>query len=730
MSELLAPIDDQDEIAPRPSRAAVPPIRPTDGERLMRFWRHRDQAALAEVIELHAGMVWGVCSHVLRRREDIEDAFQATFLILARKARSIRAADSAAGWLYRVAFRTALLARSRRHRLAETPLEYEPASSDDDQLEAIARSEQCRVLLEELHALPLQYRQPLVLCYLEGRSRSEAADELGVTQQSVKGRLARGTRMLRSRMAGRGVALSTTMAITTASIAAANAATPAALIPHTAALAGSFAWKLVGGGSKATAAKTAAATLAEKGILSMTLVAAAKPAVAVLGVCLAAGMFAIASADAPQGEGRPGAAVVLLTDAGSETRASAAADETAEVAISATNDESVTLLADDDAAAPDDSHSEDSDPFASVLGRERTSGRDVAMGTGAMGRGISEMGGRGGYMGREGTTAPEAPVPPADVLAPVRAPASAFFAESASPYAIQGGRIDFVAEQQAPQFRMQLGAESLPRLGSQSAKSLKLEQEYWDLKAKGLKLKAEAIQQKAQALEESGRGTLPEILELKAEAGLIEADLKLCEINSLRVQEQREAIEAGQLKRGAKGVQVRILQQQLNAMLKPSPKLEVDGDFGPLTEEAVKLVQKGNNVPVTGVVDEITATALGLGPQRMRSQPVVGAPIQPLPPTVEMNKPAAAVGGAGGGIFFREGQPASQKVYWSDAASPGEAVARAREAAPTQHEQRKARQSEVEALHQQIESLRHALETLQQQHEQAAEEAARKAEEN
>ena len=85
----------------------------TDGERLMRFRLHREEAAFREVVEAHASMVWGVCWQVLRHSEDVEDAFQATFLILARKARTIRAADSAAGGLYRVAFRTALAARQR-----------------------------------------------------------------------------------------------------------------------------------------------------------------------------------------------------------------------------------------------------------------------------------------------------------------------------------------------------------------------------------------------------------------------------------------------------------------------------------------------------------------------------------------------------------------------------------------------------------------------------------------
>ena len=141
MSELLDATDADDQTAEvRRRGAAVSPIRPTDGERLMRFCRYRDEAAFAEVVEIHAALVWGVCSQVLRHRQDVEDAFQATFLILARKAKSIRACESAAGWLYRVAFRTALLARNRRGRRAAEPLYDEPVS-DDDQFEAIARND-------------------------------------------------------------------------------------------------------------------------------------------------------------------------------------------------------------------------------------------------------------------------------------------------------------------------------------------------------------------------------------------------------------------------------------------------------------------------------------------------------------------------------------------------------------------------------------------------------------
>src|SRR5262245_31682996 len=117
----------------RGSHASAPPIPATDGERLMRFRVHRDEAAFHEVVRRHAPLVWGVCWQVLRHREDVEDAFQATFLILARKASSIRAADSAAGWLYRVAFRTALATRQRRRRLGMEPLAADPPAPLEDQ---------------------------------------------------------------------------------------------------------------------------------------------------------------------------------------------------------------------------------------------------------------------------------------------------------------------------------------------------------------------------------------------------------------------------------------------------------------------------------------------------------------------------------------------------------------------------------------------------------------------
>jgi RNA polymerase sigma factor (sigma-70 family) len=539
MSELLDATNAEDPLADAPrKRTAGPPIRPTDGERLMRFWRRRDESAFAEVVELHAPMVWGVCSQVLRHRHDVEDAFQATFLILARKAKSIRASESAAGWLYRVAFRTALLARNRRQRMNELPLVDIPAS-DDEQLEAIARHEQCRVLLEELHALPLQYRQPLVLCYLEGRTRSEAADELGVTPQSVKGRLARGTRMLRSRMVSRGAALSTTMAVVTAFMASAQAAAPSALISKTAALATGFALKLAGAGAKASAVKGGAAVLAEKGILAMTIAAAAKPAVAMLGACLVAGMFTVATADSPRGKDVGGTPIVLLADAGADNQsaddlfADVAATETEEAAVAeapAAGEEPVSVeppLVDGvtvvpaTAAAPPASQP----PLAPgpVMAPAIPGAEAVAASAAA-------------------PAVPAEPSTPADVLfdwaiggppRPVMAPA---------PPRVPS--LNLRLAEATPLLRMATNSFGPPQSGAPSEKSLAMEMEYWQMKADALKMKADAVRAKAKELQDKDSSSQAEMLEANAEIGLISAEMKLCELNALRLHEALEAAAA------------------------------------------------------------------------------------------------------------------------------------------------------------------------------------------
>ncbi|QDT68105.1 ECF RNA polymerase sigma factor SigW [Planctomycetes bacterium MalM25] len=178
----------------------------TDGELLMRFRRHGDQEAFAQVVERHRAMIWSVCTRVLVRQADAEDAYQATLLILAKKAGSIRANDSAGGWLFRVAHNAALGALRRRKALRETSLDqasHEPEAAFPD----LEQKQLVVSLLEELRAMPTKYQTALVLRYLEGHSRREIAAAMDTTVATVAGHLVRGRRMLRSRLARRGVSL-------------------------------------------------------------------------------------------------------------------------------------------------------------------------------------------------------------------------------------------------------------------------------------------------------------------------------------------------------------------------------------------------------------------------------------------------------------------------------------------------------------------------------------------
>lgn len=186
------------------TESAAEPLAATDGELLVRFARHDDHRALEEVIERHRAMIWGVCSRILVRRADAEDAYQATLLILARKAGSIHANDSAGGWLFRVAHNAALQAKRRRKALRETSLDEAPLAPETF-LPDLEQKQLVAALLEELRSLPKQYQTPLVLRYLEGRSRREIAAQTEATVATVAGQLVRGRRMLRSRLARRGV---------------------------------------------------------------------------------------------------------------------------------------------------------------------------------------------------------------------------------------------------------------------------------------------------------------------------------------------------------------------------------------------------------------------------------------------------------------------------------------------------------------------------------------------
>ncbi|HEY1381054.1 MAG TPA: sigma-70 family RNA polymerase sigma factor [Gemmataceae bacterium] len=177
-----------------------------DGDVLGRFVADRDAAAFAELVRRHGGMVLAVCRRELGDTPDAEDACQATFLVLARKAAAVRRADAVGGWLYGVARRVArrLGAAAARRRGREAPLADVPGP---DTTAAVTWRDGLRALDEELGRLPDAYRAPLVLCYLEGRTQDEAARQLGWSLGAFRGRLERGRARLRDRLTRRGVGL-------------------------------------------------------------------------------------------------------------------------------------------------------------------------------------------------------------------------------------------------------------------------------------------------------------------------------------------------------------------------------------------------------------------------------------------------------------------------------------------------------------------------------------------
>jgi RNA polymerase sigma factor (sigma-70 family) len=179
----------------------------SDAQLLQRFTRDRDETAFAALVQRHGALVLGVCRRILHHQQDAEDAFQATFLTLARRAGSVRWRESVGGWLHRVAYRIA--GRARRDAGRRRALERQATRPDrGDALAEITGREMLALLDEGLLALPDKYRTPLVLCYLEGKTQDEAARWLGWPRGTLKARLERGRALLHRQLTRRGVALS------------------------------------------------------------------------------------------------------------------------------------------------------------------------------------------------------------------------------------------------------------------------------------------------------------------------------------------------------------------------------------------------------------------------------------------------------------------------------------------------------------------------------------------
>ncbi len=259
-----------------------------DRELLERFVSRHDEAAFATIVERHGPLVLGACRRILRNEHHAEDACQSTFLILARKAGTIRKREALASWLYGVAARVARKLRANLQRAAAPDRPAAGAAAADAAGEITWR-EGLAVLDEELGRLPTPYRSALVLCYLQGRTHEAAARELGCSLGALRGRLVRARECLRGRLARRGVGLSAALAGTVLAVAHAEAGLPPALAAGTVrAVAG-----LLGGQALARVVPAHVAKLTEGVLAAMFATQAKKIAALVLAVSLlAAGVLA------------------------------------------------------------------------------------------------------------------------------------------------------------------------------------------------------------------------------------------------------------------------------------------------------------------------------------------------------------------------------------------------------------------------------------------------------
>jgi RNA polymerase sigma factor (sigma-70 family) len=248
----------------------------TDGHLLARFTAHRDEAAFATLLRRHGPMVLAVCRRVLACLPDAEDVFQATFLLLARKAASIRKHESVGSWLHGVAYRLAVAAKTQAR--CRQVHERRAATMRKTETRPEATWQDIKAILDEgLQQLPEKYRTALVMSYLEGKSHEEAAAQLGCPLATFRNWVARGRKLLRKQLVGRGLSLSTAALVVALAEEAAPAAVPPTLLRPTLQSALQFAT-----GTQATVlVSPAVAALVDCGLKAM-LVARLKLGVAFL----------------------------------------------------------------------------------------------------------------------------------------------------------------------------------------------------------------------------------------------------------------------------------------------------------------------------------------------------------------------------------------------------------------------------------------------------------------
>jgi RNA polymerase sigma factor (sigma-70 family) len=211
-----------------------------DGALLDKFVTQRDESAFSALVQRHGQMVWGVCRRLLHSHHDSEDAFQATFLILALKATSIVPRGMVGNWLHGVAYQTALKARAISARRGRTEVQV-PELPEPIVEEHASWSDIRSLIDDELCRLPDRHRAVVVLCDLEGNTRSEAARHLGVPEGTIAGWLSRGRAKLAHRLSQRGVVLSGGGLALVLSQSAASGQMPVALASSTTKAAIAFA---------------------------------------------------------------------------------------------------------------------------------------------------------------------------------------------------------------------------------------------------------------------------------------------------------------------------------------------------------------------------------------------------------------------------------------------------------------------------------------------------------
>jgi RNA polymerase sigma factor (sigma-70 family) len=277
-----------------------------DADLLARFIAARDEAAFTEILARHGPLVLGVCRSILGDSSDAADAFQATFLILVHRARSISKQASLGSWLYGVAYRVSVRARAvatRPARMARA-VRGQPLRREDMEMAAheprsdAADAEIRAIVHEEVNCLPEKYRAPIVLCYMEGRSRLEAASTLCLSEGTIKGRLERARDLLHKRLAGRGVSFSVALLAAAAGADAASAAGGVAAAAVPAALAhATLRAALVAAAGKTAAAGTISgpvAVLTQQVLETMVVTPRQITSVVMLimVLCIGAGMIA------------------------------------------------------------------------------------------------------------------------------------------------------------------------------------------------------------------------------------------------------------------------------------------------------------------------------------------------------------------------------------------------------------------------------------------------------